>query len=98
MGVIFLKYISDAFEEQHAKLDADRKSGADSEDQDEYRAANIFWVPVEARWLKLKAEAADHRQDHRRRHARHQARQPYAQGRVTKGLRNPGSTSSGSAS
>ncbi|HVX10272.1 MAG TPA: class I SAM-dependent DNA methyltransferase [Pirellulales bacterium] len=57
LGLIFLKYISDAFEEQHAKLDADRKSGADPEDQDEYRAVNIFWVPVEARWSKLKAEA-----------------------------------------
>jgi type I restriction enzyme M protein len=57
LGLIFLKYISDAFEEQHAKLDADRKSGADPEDQDEYRAVNIFWVPPEARWSKLKAEA-----------------------------------------
>jgi type I restriction enzyme M protein len=57
LGLIFLKYISDAFEEQHAKLDADRKSGADPEDPDEYRAVNIFWVPAEARWSKLKAEA-----------------------------------------
>jgi len=57
LGLIFLKYISDAFEEKHAELDADRKSGADPEDQDEYRAINIFWVPTEARWSKLKAEA-----------------------------------------
>jgi type I restriction enzyme M protein len=57
LGLIFLKYISDAFEEQHAKLQADTKSGADPEDPDEYRAINIFWVPKEARWSKLKAEA-----------------------------------------
>jgi len=57
LGLIFLKYISDAFEEQHAKLEAERKSGADPEDPDEYRAVNIFWVPKEARWSKLKSEA-----------------------------------------
>ena len=57
LGLIFLKYISDAFDEQHAKLDADRKSGADPEDADEYRACNIFWVPKEARWSNLKANA-----------------------------------------
>ncbi len=57
LGLIFLKYISDAFEEQHAKLVAQKHSGADPEDQDEYRAHNIFWVPQEARWSKLKAEA-----------------------------------------
>jgi type I restriction enzyme M protein len=57
LGLIFLKYISDAFEEQHAKLLADRKSGADPEDPDEYRAQNIFWVPPEARWGHLKAQA-----------------------------------------
>jgi len=57
LGLIFLKYISDAFEEQHAKLEAERKSGADPEDPDESRAVNIFWVPKEARWSKLKSEA-----------------------------------------
>src|SRR5882672_6896526 len=57
LGLIFLKYISDAFEEQHAKLVADKKSGADPEDPDEYRALNIFWVPPEARWSHLKAQA-----------------------------------------
>ncbi len=57
LGLIFLKYISDAFEEYHAKLDADKKSGADSEDRDEYTAASIFWVPKEARWSYLQANA-----------------------------------------
>ena len=57
LGLIFLKYISDAFEEKHAALEAEKGSGADPEDPDEYRAVNIFWVPPEARWSKLKAEA-----------------------------------------
>ena len=57
LGLIFLKYISDAFEEQHTKLDAERGQGADPEDPDEYRAVNIFWVPKEARWSNLKANA-----------------------------------------
>ena len=50
LGLIFLKYISDAFEEQHAKLVAEQDEGADPEHPDEYRAAGIFWVPKEARW------------------------------------------------
>jgi type I restriction enzyme M protein len=57
LGLIFLKYISDAFEAKHAELEADRKTGADPEDPDEYRAVNIFWVPKEARWQYLKANA-----------------------------------------
>src|SRR5438132_14194940 len=54
LGLIFLKYISDAFEEQHARLEAERAEGADPEDPDEYRAVNIFWVPNVARWSTLK--------------------------------------------
>jgi type I restriction enzyme M protein len=57
LGLIFLKYISDAFEAKHAELEADRAAGADPEDPDEYRAASIFWVPREARWSHLKASA-----------------------------------------
>jgi type I restriction enzyme M protein len=57
LGLIFLKYISDAFEEQHAKLEAEKSQGADAEDPDEYRALSIFWVPPEARWFHLKAQA-----------------------------------------
>src|SRR5712692_3362715 len=57
LGLLFLKYISDAFEEQHTKLEAEKKKGADPEDPDEYRALNIFWVPPEARWAHLKAQA-----------------------------------------
>src|SRR5437870_12281071 len=57
LGLIFLKYISDAFEEQHARLEAQRAQGADPEDPDEYRSQSIFWVPREARWAHLKAQA-----------------------------------------
>ncbi len=57
LGLIFLKYISDAFEAKHATLEASRAEGADPEDPDEYRAENIFWVPKEARWSHLKASA-----------------------------------------
>ena len=57
LGLIFLKYISDAFEAKHAELEAQRAQGADPEDPDEYRAASIFWVPKEVRWSFLKASA-----------------------------------------
>jgi len=59
LGLIFLKHISDSFEEHHAKL-AEGKgdyNGANPEDADEYRAENIFWVPKEARWSHLQANA-----------------------------------------
>ena len=57
LGLIFLKYISDAFAEAHAQLQAEQADGADPEDPDEYRAQNIFWVPPEARWVHLQAQA-----------------------------------------
>ncbi len=55
LGLIFLKYISDAFEAKRAVLQADKSK--DAEDKDEYLGANIFWVPQEARWSKLKNNA-----------------------------------------
>ncbi len=59
LGLIFLKYISDTFEEQRAKLLAgqDDYAGANPEDPDEYKAENVFWVPVEGRWSHLQASA-----------------------------------------
>ncbi len=48
LGLIFLKYVSDSFEEKYEELKQDPY--ADEEDQDEYLAENIFWVPKEARW------------------------------------------------
>ncbi len=56
LGLIFLKYISDAFEEQRHKLEGEQ--GADLEDRDEYLAYNVFWVPAEARWPHLQASAS----------------------------------------
>jgi type I restriction enzyme M protein len=70
LGLIFLKYISDAFEERHYKLDHDLSDPASQwyisepqarylslEDPDEYRMENIFWVPKEARWSGLQGNA-----------------------------------------
>ena len=59
LGLIFLKYISDTFEEHHTKLVAGQGdyAGANPEDQDEYKAENIFWVPKESRWSHLQANA-----------------------------------------
>ena len=59
LGLIFLKYISDSFEEHHARLVAGEGeyAGANPEDKDEYLAANVFWVPKEARWSFLQANA-----------------------------------------
>jgi type I restriction enzyme M protein len=50
LGLIFLKYISDAFKEIHDELKNDPEKLSDAEDVDEYRARNVFWVPPEARW------------------------------------------------
>jgi len=55
LGLIFLKYISDAFSEHYAKLSGTK--GADAEDPDEYRAENIFYVPKKARWDHLQKNA-----------------------------------------
>jgi type I restriction enzyme M protein len=57
LGLIFLKYVSDAFEQLHAKLQAQATKGADPEDRDEYIAERVFWVPKKARWNLLKANA-----------------------------------------
>ncbi len=48
LGLIFLKYISDSFEDLYNKLKADKLS--DEEDKDEYLAENVFYVPPSARW------------------------------------------------
>lgn len=57
LGLIFLKYISDAFEQLHNRLIEKQKEGADPEDRDEYAAERVFWVPKVARWGHLKANA-----------------------------------------
>jgi type I restriction enzyme M protein len=57
LGLIFLKYISDAFQERYKQLELEVEDGADPEDPDEYRAHNIFWVPQDARWEKIEKNA-----------------------------------------
>jgi type I restriction enzyme M protein len=70
LGLIFLKYISDAFEEHHSSLEQqatdphsdwyirERQQRYDFlEDRDSYASENIFWVPKEARWSHLQANA-----------------------------------------
>jgi len=55
LGLLFLKYVSDSFEEKYEELTQDE--WADPEDKDEYLAENIFWVPKEARWTFIKENA-----------------------------------------
>lgn len=59
LGLIFLKYISDTFEEHRVKLLAGQGDyeGANPEDPDKYKAENVFWVPADARWPHLQAAA-----------------------------------------
>jgi type I restriction enzyme M protein len=70
LGLIFLKYISDAFEEHRQNLEQQISDPSNElyidkpldryatlEDRDEYTAANIFWVPQEARWAFLQGKA-----------------------------------------
>ncbi len=72
LGLIFLKYISDAFEERRNQLEELAGDPSDElyvidpadriqmlEDRDEYASENIFWVPIEARWPYLQANAKD---------------------------------------
>jgi type I restriction enzyme M protein len=55
LGLVFLKYISESFQELHNKLALDEFS--DPEDRDEYKAENIFFVPEQARWKNIQAKA-----------------------------------------
>jgi type I restriction enzyme M protein len=58
LGLIFLKYISDAFDELYEQLKAtEAETGADPEDKDEYTAERVFYVPPQARWKWLQGRA-----------------------------------------
>ena len=57
LPLIFLKYISDAFEELHEELKSQEDQGVDPEEPDYYTAKNVFWVPQEARWSNIQAQA-----------------------------------------
>ena len=58
LGLIFLKYISDAFEELHEQLIALKDEGADPEDKNEYIAEKVFYVPPSARWTWIQGRAS----------------------------------------
>ena len=83
LGLVFLKYISDAFEERRAELDPEEQ-----EEPDAYRGWNVFWVPSEARWPNLQAlrAAAHHRASRRRGYDRRRAGKRSAEGRAAEGL------------
>ena len=57
LPLMFLKYISDAFEELHEELESQANEGYDPEEPDEYRERNVFWVPQEARWSTIQSRA-----------------------------------------
>ena len=57
LGLIFLKYVSDAFSEVRAQLEDEIDDGADPDDIDEYRWRNVAWVPPPAQWDTLAAQA-----------------------------------------
>ncbi|URA10317.1 class I SAM-dependent DNA methyltransferase [Thermospira aquatica] len=60
LGLIFLKYISDAFTEAYNDIKQDEFADPeDLEDKDQYIARRVFWVPQEARWEYLQANAKD---------------------------------------
>lgn len=56
LGLIFLKHISDRFETKRTSL-LEARGEAAAEDRDRYLAENIFWVPKNARWTHLQANA-----------------------------------------
>ena len=55
LGLVFLKFISEAFSELYQKLETDPESSP--EDRDEYIAENVFFVPTLARWSHIQAQA-----------------------------------------
>ncbi|MEI6050355.1 MAG: class I SAM-dependent DNA methyltransferase, partial [Bacteroidota bacterium] len=57
LGLIFLKYISDAFTELYQSLTEEKSEGADPEDKNEYTAEKVFYVPPTSRWTWLQGRA-----------------------------------------
>src|SRR5262245_1160518 len=88
LGLIFLKYISNAFEAKRAALLAEDPAVA--EDPDEYLAENVFWVPKEVALVPSarQRQAANHRQADRRRNVRDREVQSRPQGRAAQGLQS----------
>ncbi len=59
LGLMFLKYVSDAFESRRHRLESEADEYADPEDRDEYTAEGVFWVPQESRWDYIRSRAHD---------------------------------------
>ena len=57
LPLVFLKYISDTFEELYEELESQTDEGVDPEEPDYYTAKNVFWVPQEARWSTIQSKA-----------------------------------------
>lgn len=57
LGLIFLKYISDRFNERKAEAEADPENAFLADERDWYSAESVFWVPEHARWEYLKENA-----------------------------------------
>lgn len=55
LGLVFLRYLSEAFEEKRTELKKNKL--ADPEDPEEYQAENVYWVPAAARWSGISAKA-----------------------------------------
>lgn len=87
LGLIFLKYLSDRFDERYLELVAE--GYGDEEDRDCYMEQNVFFVPEEARWANIsQARIRPKLADHRQCHARHRARERQAQRRAAQELRS----------
>ena len=57
LGLLFLKYVSDAFEAKRSLLVSQMEEFADPEDRDEYTSEGVFWVPQESRWEYIRSQA-----------------------------------------
>ncbi|MCV5968542.1 type I restriction-modification system subunit M N-terminal domain-containing protein, partial [Lactococcus petauri] len=59
LGLIFLKYLSDAFDELYAEIKNEDGYWSVEAERDEFLAEGLYWVPEEARWENLKNNATD---------------------------------------
>ncbi len=102
LGLVFLKYVSDAFTARRLELEETLADPASAdyipsearrtrilESRDEYTSQNVFWIPERARWEHpaRQRQAARHRAVPRRGDRPHRAREPEPQGRAPEELR-----------
>ena len=88
LPLMFLKYISDAFEELHEELESKADEGYDPEEPDEYRERNVFWVPRSPLGKHtIPGPPRGRRGNHRPGHGRHRAGQRLPEGSLAQKLR-----------